>query len=115
MCYDYACGGQASETFDATHCDHSNYVKNGDIVIGPATKVTDDVVQVGKSTVVPYDYLVVATGTRYGSDIKPLQVRDSITIIMHDGPHNTVLLSTPSSRTLPLLGTPLTSTTQPTL
>lgn len=57
------------EVFDAAHVEHKEYIVNGEVVVGRATAVTEEHVRVA-SRVIKFDYLIVATGTRYPSEIK---------------------------------------------
>ena len=61
--------------FDATHVDHAEYVRNGSVVVGRAAAVRRDHVLVGTTagvatTALPFDFLVLAVGTAYRSEIK---------------------------------------------
>ena len=68
-------GEEFKEMFDQSHLNHTAYVKNGDVVIGSLAAVRTDHILYGAKTGVaahalPYDYLVISTGTSYQSDIK---------------------------------------------
>mgnify|MGYP001344240287 CR=1 FL=1 len=68
-------GEEFKEMFDQSHLNHTAYVKNGDVVIGSLAAVRTDHILFGAKAglaakALPYDYLVIATGTSYGSDIK---------------------------------------------
>ena len=61
--------------FNKALIEHKTYVKNGDVVIGSLAAVRTDHILYGAKTGVaahalPYDYLVISTGTSYQSDIK---------------------------------------------
>ena len=61
--------------FNQSHLNHTAYVKNGDVVIGSLAAVRTDHILFGAKAglaakALPYDFLVIATGTSYGSDIK---------------------------------------------
>ena len=58
------------EYFDAAHIEHKEYIVNGEVVVGRVTTVSDNYVCVGKNQIIRFDYLIVATGTRYPSEIK---------------------------------------------
>jgi len=68
-------GEEFDSLFHASHIAHTDYVKNGDVVIGTLAAVRQDHILLGAKVGVaaralPYDYLVIATGTSYQSDIK---------------------------------------------
>lgn len=42
--------------------DHQDYFTNGKVVCSPAVDIRDDGVLTADSEVIPYDYLVIATG-----------------------------------------------------
>ena len=64
------------ELFDKSLIAHADILKgSGELIVGAAAAIRKDHVLVGTasgvaSRVVPYDYLVICTGTRYDSDIK---------------------------------------------
>ena len=68
-------GEEFKEMFDQSHLNHTAYVKNGDVVIGSLAAVRTDHILFGAKAglaakALPFDFLVIATGTSYGSDIK---------------------------------------------
>ena len=68
-------GKEFEDMFNQSHLNHKTYVKNGDVVIGSLAAVRTDHILYGAKTGVaahalPYDYLVISTGTSYQSDIK---------------------------------------------
>ena len=68
-------GEEFEEMFNQSHLNHTAYVKNGDVVIGSLAAVRTDHILYGAKAglaakALPYDYLVIATGTSYQSDIK---------------------------------------------
>ena len=68
-------GKEFEDMFNKALIEHKTYVKNGDVVIGSLAAVRTDHILYGAKTgvaahVLPYDYLVISTGTAYQSDIK---------------------------------------------
>ena len=68
-------GKEFEDMFNKALIEHKTYVKNGDVVIGSLAAVRTDHILYGAKTGVaahalPYDYLVISTGTSYQSDIK---------------------------------------------
>ena len=68
-------GKEFEDMFSKALIEHKAYVKNGDVVVGSLAAVRTDHILYGAKTGVaahalPYDYLVIATGTSYQSDIK---------------------------------------------
>ena len=60
-----------SDFFDHTHVEHTKYVKNGTVKIGRCVAVKETHIVVGAAReVVPFDYLIICTGSHYRSDIK---------------------------------------------
>lgn len=57
--------------FDLSHVTHTSYVKNGTVKIGRCVSVREGHILVGAAReVVPFDYLLICTGSHYRSDIK---------------------------------------------
>ena len=68
-------GKEFEDMFSKALIEHKAYVKNGDVVVGSLAAVRTDHILYGAKTgvaahVLPYDYLVISTGTAYQSDIK---------------------------------------------
>ena len=53
---------------------HSEYVRHGTVVVEPCQAVMADHIRVGSAgsdgTVLPFDYLIIASGTSYAENIK---------------------------------------------
>jgi NADH dehydrogenase FAD-containing subunit len=68
-------GEEFQDMFNQSHLNHTAHVKNGDVVIGSLAAIRTDHILFGAKAglaakALAYDYLVIATGTSYGSDIK---------------------------------------------
>jgi len=68
-------GNEFEDMFNKALIEHTEYVKNGDVRIGSLAAVRTDHILFGAKAgvaahVLPYDYLVITTGTSYQSDIK---------------------------------------------
>ena len=64
------------EFFDDSHAEHTQYIRNGSVHIGRVTRIGERHVEISGGAdgagakSIPFDFLVIASGTSYRSEIK---------------------------------------------